>query len=54
MLSDPNKYRDKKVLIIDDLYRSGTTLNEISKVLYEQAYVNNVYVVTLTHTRSNR
>lgn len=53
-VSDPNKYRDKKVLIIDDLYRSGTTLNEISKVLYEQAYVNNVYVVTLTHTRSNR
>lgn len=53
-VSDPNKYRDKTVLIIDDLYRSGTTLNEISKVLYEQAYVNNVYVVTLTHTRSNR
>lgn len=53
-VSNPNKYRDKKVLIIDDLYRSGTTLNEISKVLYEQAYVNNVYVVTLTHTRSNR
>lgn len=55
-VADPKKYkyRNKKVLIIDDLYRSGTTLNEISKVLYEQAHVNNVYVVTLTYTRSKR
>lgn len=53
-ISDPDKYRNKKVLIIDDLYRSGTTLNEMTKVLYEQANVNNVYVVTLTYTRSNR
>lgn len=53
-VADPERYRNKKVLIIDDLYRSGTTLNEISKVLYEQAHVNNVYVVTLTYTRSNR
>ena len=52
-VSNPDKYRNKKVLIIDDLYRSGTTLNEISKILYEQANVNNVYVVTLTYTRSN-
>lgn len=53
-VSDQNKYRNKKVLIIDDLYRSGTTLNEMTRVLYEQANVNNVYVVTLTYTRSNR
>lgn len=53
-IANPLKYHNKKVLIIDDLYRSGTTLNEISKVLYEQAHVNNVYVVTLTYTRSNR
>lgn len=51
---DKSKYRKKKILIIDDLYRSGTTLNEISKVLYEEAGVDNVYVVTLTYTRSNR
>ncbi len=53
-ITDINKYRGKKVLIIDDLFRSGTTLNEISDVLYSQANVNNVYVVTLTKTRSKK
>lgn len=53
-VTDINRYRGKKILIIDDLFRSGTTLNEISEVLYSQAHVNNVYVVTLTKTRSNR
>ncbi len=53
-ITDINKYRGKKVLIIDDLFRSGTTLNEISEVLYSQANVNNVYVVTLTKTRSKQ
>lgn len=53
-ISVPERHRGNKVLIIDDLYRSGTTLNEITKVLYEQANVSDVYVVTLTYTRSNR
>lgn len=51
-VSSSERYRNKKILIIDDLYRSGTTLNEITKVLYDQANVNNVYVVTFTYTRS--
>lgn len=48
------RYRDKKVLIFDDLFRSGTTLKEMTKVLYEDGGVQNVYVVTLTKTRVNR
>lgn len=51
---DSEKYRNKKVLVIDDLFRSGTTLNELCKVLYESVGVNNVYIVTLTKTRSNK
>lgn len=44
----------KKVLLIDDLFRSGSTLNEIASVLYKDAGVQNVYVVTLTKTRVNK
>lgn len=48
------RYADKKVLIFDDLFRSGTTLKEITKVLYNIGKVQNVYIVTLTKTRANR
>tara|TARA_B100001287_G_C22557884_1_gene470015 strand:- start:271 stop:867 length:597 start_codon:yes stop_codon:yes gene_type:complete len=42
----------KKVLLFDDLYRSGSTLNEITKILYKHGKVQNVYVLTITKTRS--
>ena len=47
-------YRGKNILLIDDLFRSGTTLNELTSVLYREAGVQNVYVVALTKTRKNR
>lgn len=51
---DMNKYKNKKILIIDDLFRSGTTVNELTDTLLNKASVGNVYIVTLTKTRSNR
>ena len=45
------KYKDRKVLVFDDLYRSGATLNEITERLYQDGHVQNVYVLTLTKTR---
>lgn len=45
------RYANKKILLFDDLYRSGDTLNEITETLYSQGRVNNVYVATLTKTR---
>ncbi|CAD7777829.1 hypothetical protein DMNBHIDG_01591 [Candidatus Methanoperedenaceae archaeon GB37] len=48
------RYKDSKVLLFDDLYRSGATLREITKVLYENGRVQNVYVLTLTKTRTRR
>lgn len=48
------RYQDKKVLLIDDLFRSGSTLNEIAKILYKQGCVNNVYVLTFTKTRTKK
>ena len=49
-----SRYKGKKVLIIDDLFRSGSTLKELTKTMYDVGSVNNVYVVTLTKTRVNR
>lgn len=40
------------VLLIDDLYDSGTTLTEVTQVLYEQGGVRHVLVLTLTWTRT--
>ena len=48
------RYSNKKILLFDDLFRSGTTLNEICNVLYNEGQVQNVYVITLTKTRVNR
>ena len=48
------RYQNKKILLFDDLFRSGSTLKEITKTLYYNGHVNNVYIVTLTKTRSKR
>ena len=49
-----NRYQNKKILLFDDLFRSGSTLKEITKTLYTNGKVQNVYVVALTKTRSKR
>jgi predicted amidophosphoribosyltransferase len=49
-----SRYQNKKILLFDDLFRSGSTLKEITKTLYYNGHVNNVYIVTLTKTRSKK
>lgn len=46
--------RGQSVLLFDDLFRSGETLKEITRVLKEQGKVAAVYVLTLTKTRTKR
>lgn len=43
--------RGKTVLLLDDLYRSGATLNAVTRVLYELAQCSDVYALALTRTR---
>jgi len=43
----------KSVLLIDDLFRSGATMNAITAALYEQGSAASVYALTITRTRSN-
>ena len=41
-------------LLFDDLYRSGATMNEITTTLYDQGSAADVFVLTITRTRSNQ
>ncbi len=45
---------NKTILLIDDVYRSGATVRAVTDLLYNQAKVKSVYVLTMTKTRSNR
>lgn len=44
----------KNVLLLDDLYRSGATLEVATDILYDQANCKDVFVLTMTKTRSRR
>ncbi|WP_416198783.1 MAG: Putative amidophosphoribosyltransferase [Sporanaerobacter sp.] len=39
------------LLLVDDIYKSGTTLKEVCNVLKRDKNVDNVYVLTMTKTR---
>ncbi len=41
-----------KILLFDDLYRSGATMNAITSVLYDEGAVEDVFALALTRTRS--
>lgn len=44
----------KNVLLFDDLFRSGATLNAITDVLMRQGQAASVRVLTITRTRSKQ
>lgn len=44
----------KKLLLVDDLYRSGSTLTVATDLLYREGKAETVSVLTMTKTRSNR
>jgi predicted amidophosphoribosyltransferase len=54
ILTDEHGLEGKNVLLIDDLYRSGSTLFVATDILYEQAKVKGVFVLTMTKIRSKR
>jgi len=53
-LSETDKISKKKILLLDDLYRSGATLTVATDLLYKQGCAKTVSVLTMTKTRSNR
>jgi len=51
---DKSVTENKRVLLFDDLYRSGATMNAITTDLYEKGKVSTVFALTITRTRSNQ
>ncbi len=45
---------NKNILLVDDLYRSGATLTVATELLYDKGHVKDVYVLTMTKTRSSK
>jgi predicted amidophosphoribosyltransferase len=51
---DKAKVEGRQVLLFDDLFRSGATMNAITSALYDQGQAREVYALTLTRTRSKQ
>lgn len=51
---DASKTRGKNILLFDDLFRSGATMNAITDLLKQTGGAASVRVFTITRTRSNR
>lgn len=51
-VNDKNKIKGKSILIVDDVYTTGATINEIAKVLFK-AKAKNVYGLTVAHSVNN-
>ncbi len=51
---DKAQVQGRKVLLFDDLYRSGATMNAITAALYDDGGAADVFALTITKTRSNR
>jgi predicted amidophosphoribosyltransferase len=49
---DRAKVQTLRVLLFDDLYRSGATMNAISAALYDHGGAADVFALTITKTRS--
>ena len=51
---DAKQTRGRTILLFDDLYRSGSTLNAITSLLQAEGSAKYVDVLTITRTRSNQ
>jgi len=49
---DSSLVGERRVLLFDDLFRSGATMNAIANALYYEGYVKDVYALTITRTKS--
>lgn len=52
--ADSRQMLGKSILLVDDLYRSGATLEAATKVAYAQGGASAVYVFAVTRTRIHR
>lgn len=48
---DVDLVKGKKILLFDDIYDSGATLNSLTNLLYNDGKVSDVFVLAITRTR---
>ena len=48
------RYKNKKILLFDDFFRSGDTLFSIANILKEKGFAKEVSAFTITKTRTKR
>jgi predicted amidophosphoribosyltransferase len=53
-VSEPDLEAGKRVLLVDDLYRSGATMNAVTEALLLQGPAAKVYALAFTRTRRHR
>lgn len=51
---DAAQTREKNILLFDDLYRSGSTMNAITNVLMREGKAASIRALAITRTRSNQ
>jgi predicted amidophosphoribosyltransferase len=51
---DSNHTKGRSILLFDDLFRSGATMNAITELLLGRGEADSVRALTITRTRSNR
>jgi predicted amidophosphoribosyltransferase len=51
---DKARVAGRKILLFDDLFRSGATMNSITAALYDSGGAADVFALTVTRTRSNQ
>lgn len=51
---DRARVAGKKILLFDDLFRSGATMNSITAALYDAGEAEDVFALTVTRTRSKQ
>ena len=51
-IADDRDISGKRILLLDDLYDSGATLNACCSVLRKNTKIGEIYVLTMTKTRS--
>ena len=51
-IKSANLIKNKKILLFDDIYETGITLREVAKTLKNEGLMQNLYVLTITRTRS--
>lgn len=51
---EPERVAGQQILLFDDLFRSGATMDAISDILYRQGGAKEIYALTVTRTRVNQ